>query len=394
MDLVNKYYKRNFFVLAVCIVFASISFQIIMPFLPVYLHENMSLTVQRAAFWTGLIFSMQSFAIMIANPIWGKVGDTYGRKIMILRAGTVISLMFIALYFCIHPVQILVVRFVNGFFTGFIPATIALISTNTPKDKVLKYVAAAQTCQAVGQLFGPSLGGFLFSAMGFRNTCLVSFGLVAFITLMVVFFVKEINKPEKPEIKTNILSDLKEIVNFKNQKQLLFLAFIFGVSIQAALPFVTIHLKHISDLPAWAMGCIYAIPAVSMILTAQFWSRTGKNKGFVNVLKFATLTLALIYVLMGIWNNVIWFCLSFFMFGIFLAAMRTNITARTVAEIEDDYRGRVLSVQDSFMTFGGAVAPLTVGIVAERFSTNTAFITMGIFIFISAAICFTVLKNK
>ena len=391
--LVEKYYKQNFIVLAVCIVFAAISFQIIMPFLPKYL-EEMSLTAQQISFWTGLIFSMQSFAIMIANPIWGKVGDTYGRKLMILRAGTVISLMFLALYFCRQPYHILIVRFINGFFTGFIPASIALISTNTPKDKVLKVVAAAQTCQAVGQLVGPSLGGFLTSAFGFRTTILISFGLVALNTLTVLFFVKEINKPEKPEKQTNILADLREIIHYKNQKELLFLCFIFGISLQAVLPFVVIHLSSISNMPAWVMGVIYAIPAVSMIISAQFWSKTGKNKGFVKVLKFATFTMAVIYLLLGLWNNVVWFCLSFFMFGLFLAAMRTNITARTVSEIEADHRGRVLSVQDSFMTFGGAIAPITVGTIAKDFSTNVAFISMGIFIFVCAFVMFVLRKEN
>ena len=390
---IDKYYKINFCILAVCICFASISYQIIMPFLPKYL-GTMSLTAEQVSFWTGLIFSGQSFAVMIANPIWGKVGDTYGRKIMILRAGTVISLMFVALYFCTHPAQILIVRFINGFFTGFIPASIALISTNTPSDKVLKLVAWAQTCQAFGQLVGPSIGGFLSSAVGFRNTCLISFGLVSSITLCVLFFVREINKPDESQKKTNIFEDFKAIIHYKDQKLLLFLCIVLGVVMQAVMPFVVIHLGYISSLPDWMMGVIYAFPAVGMILSAQFWSKKGKEKGFAVVLKFALVSLGVAVFLMGIWRNVIWFGVLFFIFGLFVAAMVTNITARTVSEVPDEYRGRVLSVQDSFRTLGFVIAPITVGIIAKNYSTNIGFMTIGLLVLVSSALCFRILGNK
>ena len=147
-------------------------------------------------------------------------------------------------------------------------------------------------------------------------------------------------------------------------------------------------------MPSWAMGIVYAIPAVSMIISAQFWSKTGKKIGFVKVLKSATIILGVIYIFLGLWNNVVWFCLLFFAFGLFLAAMRTNITARTVDEIEADHRGRVLSVQDSFMTFGGALAPFTIGLIAKSYSTNLAFVIMGVSILVLSVICFSLLKNK
>ncbi|MBQ7258295.1 MAG: MFS transporter [Abditibacteriota bacterium] len=391
--MIEKYYKRNFFILALCIVFASMSYQIIMPFLPRYLGE-MSLTAQQVSFWTGLIFSCQAVAVMIANPIWGKVGDTYGRKIMILRAGTVISLMFVALYFCTHPYQILIVRFINGFFTGFIPASIALISTNTPPDKVLKYVASAQSFMAFGQLIGPSVGGLLSSAVGFRNTCLISFGLVAFITLMVLFFVKEINKPDRNEKKTNIFQDLKEIVGYKDQKLLLFVCIICGVTQQAVMPFVVIHLSNISSVPDWVMGVIYAFPAIGMILSAQFWTRKGNAMGFVKVLTFSVIALGIVVFLFGIFSNIIWFSILFFVFGLFMAAMMTNITARTVAAVEADHRGRVLSVQDSFKTLGHALAPITVGTIAKSYGTSVGYMVMGVFIIVASTLVLNILRKK
>lgn len=391
MDLIEKYYKRNFIILAFCIAFAAVSYQIIIPFLPKYL-EEMDLTYGQISFWTGLIFSSQAMAMMIANPIWGKVGDTYGRKLMIIRAGTVITLMFIALYFCTKPYQILLVRFINGFFTGYIPASIALISTNSPKEKMLPLVAAAQSCMAVGQIIGPSLGGILSSTVGFRNTSLISAGLVFTITFIALLFVKEVNKPKNVE-KTPFFQDLKEMIIGSNQKLLFYFCFMQGFCITSIMPFVVIHLSH-SNVKDWIVGCIYAFPAVGMIIFAQKCSKLGRTFGFDKVLKIAIFAIGIIMILISINNNVYWFSIMFFLYGLALAVVITNVTAKTVSGVDESHRGRVLSVQDSFKTLGNVVAPISVGIIAKVYSTNMAFLVVGIALIVTGILFFYLLKWK
>ena len=388
------YYKSNMIVLGCCIFMAAVSYQLVIPFMPKFLGE-MNVEPENISFWTGLIFSMQALSVVIATPIWGKLGDTYGRKPMILRAGFVISIMYLALYFCHTPSQLLLVRFINGFFTGFIPASVTLISTNTPKKKVLSYVATAQTLSAAGQIIGPSIGGFLGSTHGFRTISIYGAIAVFISTLAVVFFVIERNKPMAEKIeKTSILEDLKTSVKSPIIKRLMFVNFLQGFCINGIMPFIVIHLGYISaDIPSWFIGTIYSVPAIAMIMTAQIWSKFGKKTSYYMTLTIGIIGAGINILIMANVGNIWSFALFFLLYGIFNSAVTTNTTAKTVIDIKDNFRGRALSVQSSCVMLGCVIAPLSSGFISKIYNTEISFVIIGVILLISG-ITFFVLSKK
>jgi MFS family permease len=79
----SRYWKRN---LAVC-VFGSfttiVSLTLILPFLPLYV-EQLGVGGQAAiAQWSGACFAAAFFTAGMIAPLWGKLADRYGRKIML-----------------------------------------------------------------------------------------------------------------------------------------------------------------------------------------------------------------------------------------------------------------------------------------------------------------------
>src|SRR5919199_4065301 len=60
-------------------------FQLAYPFIPLFLVE-LGETQSGAIGWTGLGQSIGSVALMLANPVWGTLGDRFGRKSMVIRA--------------------------------------------------------------------------------------------------------------------------------------------------------------------------------------------------------------------------------------------------------------------------------------------------------------------
>lgn len=385
------YYKKNLLILGICIFFTAISYQLIMPFIPRFL-EEMDVDPEQISFWTGLIFSVQAVSNMIANPIWGKIGDTYGRKPMVLRAGFVISVMYMAMFLCQTPFQLLIVRFINGFFTGFIPASITLISTNTPNNKVLTYVAAAQTLSAAGQIAGPSIGGLLGAIGGIRSVVIYGSAAVFLSSLAVLLFVKEINKPKPEEmVRTSIFADIKESVKSPVILRLIILSFFQGFFISGIMPFVIIHLGNKSSL---LTGLIYSVPALSMILTAQIWSRLGKKYSYYLMMTIGFVGAGISIILFARIFDFISFAVIFFFFGLFSSAITTNTTAKTVSDIHSDFRGRALSIQASFMMLGNVVAPVTIGLISKEYDTVVSFTIVGIITLICGVLFFYSSKNQ
>ncbi len=385
------YYQRNLLVLCVCIFFCAVSYQLIMPFFPKLLAE-LEVEEDLISYWTGLIFSCQSAAFMIAAPLWGKVGDTYGRKKMILRAGIVISLSYFAMFFCRDPYQLLTVRIVNGFFTGFIPASITLVSTNTPEDRVLPYVAALQTVSASGTLAGPAIGGFLGALKGFQFSVLLGAGAVFVSTLLVAFLVKEINMPKPGEGPgTTLWEDIR--LSFRNPviKNLVILNFFQGICTQGVMPFIIIHLGgRVSEF--WS-GILYSLPASAMIFTAQRWSRLGKTVSQYMMILIGFAGSGIAIILLANVKSIGLFALFMFLFGVMNSAITTNVTAKTVSSIEEDFRGRALSIQSTFGTLGNVAAPISVGLITKTWGTSVSFTLIGL-ITLACGLVFWVIISK
>jgi len=113
-------------------------------------------------------------------PIWGKIADTKGRKLMTIRAGLCLSAIYFLTAAATSPWHVLVLRFLNGALTGFIPSSMSLVATNTPQHLAARYVAYMQIASAAGNVAGPVIGGVLASLVGIRGALNLSGANVCF----------------------------------------------------------------------------------------------------------------------------------------------------------------------------------------------------------------------
>ena len=59
---------------------------LLLPFLPLYVQQ---LGVEHAAAivqWSGVAFGATFFGAAMTAPLWGRLADRYGRKLMLIRA--------------------------------------------------------------------------------------------------------------------------------------------------------------------------------------------------------------------------------------------------------------------------------------------------------------------
>ena len=125
--------------------------------------------------WTALAQAMSTAA---CAPILGKVGDVIGRKttlllgIAIFTLGTILSVLANSLIF------MLVARFVVGVGTAAMaPVILAYIVTRFPRDKIAKGFSLYMLISSASVIFGPTLGGLMVSAYGWRAMLWVCIGI-------------------------------------------------------------------------------------------------------------------------------------------------------------------------------------------------------------------------
>ena len=116
--------------------------------------------------WTALAQAMSTAA---CAPILGKVGDVIGCKrtlllgIAVFTLGNVLSALANSLLF------MMIARFVVGIGTAAMtPVIMAYIVTNFPPNQVAKGFSMYMLISSASVIFGPTLGGLIISAYGWR----------------------------------------------------------------------------------------------------------------------------------------------------------------------------------------------------------------------------------
>ncbi len=127
--------------------------------------------------WTALA---QAISTAACAPILGKVGDVIGRRktllsgILIFTFGNVLSVLANSLIF------MLLARFVVGIGTAAMgPVILAYIATEFPQDRVAKGFSVYMLLSSASVMIGPTLGGLIVSAYGWRTMLWVCVAICA-----------------------------------------------------------------------------------------------------------------------------------------------------------------------------------------------------------------------
>ena len=117
--------------------------------------------------WTALAQAMSTAA---CAPILGKVGDVIGRRktllfgVLVFTLGNVLSVLANSLLF------MLLARFVVGIGTAAMgPVILAYIATEFPQDRVAKGFSMYMLLSSASVIIGPTIGGLIVSAYGWRT---------------------------------------------------------------------------------------------------------------------------------------------------------------------------------------------------------------------------------
>lgn len=90
----SQSWKIVLVILTSCAVLMAVSYTMLIPFLPVYLTEELHVSPDNAKLWSGIIFSISFLISGIMAPIWGAIADKKSRKLMAVRAAILLAVSY------------------------------------------------------------------------------------------------------------------------------------------------------------------------------------------------------------------------------------------------------------------------------------------------------------
>jgi multidrug resistance protein len=140
------------------------------------------------------IVGCYSLGQFIANPIWGRMSDRYGRKPMLLLSMSGMVLAYLVMAFAENLWVLGIARLLTGLLGGNMPVAMAYITDITPIEKRAQGMGLVGGAISLGFIVGPALGGVLGGADAESATLLwpsLAAAALSAITLIAMCFIKE-----------------------------------------------------------------------------------------------------------------------------------------------------------------------------------------------------------
>jgi MFS transporter, DHA1 family, multidrug resistance protein len=187
----SESWQRNVWALALVVFTAFLGFQFFSPFLPLYVQELGVTDPAQIAVWSGVLFAVTPGVSALLGPLWGRLSDRVGRKLMLIRslAGFVVIIAAMGLVTSVY--QLFIARVLQGVFAGFSVMAMAVASVSCPRDKVPVAIARVQSAQLLSVAVGPVAGGYVASHFGIRVAFFVTAGLCALALVGLIFLFEE-----------------------------------------------------------------------------------------------------------------------------------------------------------------------------------------------------------
>src|SRR5436309_766294 len=125
----------------------------------------------------------------IAGPLWGRLGDRVGMKLMAQRATAANCICWLLMGFSRNVYELVALRAVLGLLGGFNSVSVALVTQLSPKNKTANVIGTLQSVQILSGAIGPFFGGLLAASIGIRKTFFIT-GIVmggAFLSIALLY---------------------------------------------------------------------------------------------------------------------------------------------------------------------------------------------------------------
>ena len=260
------------------------------------------------AAWTGVAFGAAPFTAALMGPVWGTIGDRFGRKAMVLRAYLAIVVFVGAMGFAQTPWQLLALRIGQGMFAGFVPPSITLVSIAAPKSVQGRISGSLQASLAVGTIIGPLLGAQVLDVFGLRTLLLLVAALAALATLTVAFFAHEeagMRAVMETWSPTSVLAhawkDLRRLLANPKLRLAVLILFALQFGVGSTNPLMEIYVRDLGegdpDRARHLTAVLFSALAAAALVASPLWGRYGDRVGHRRALLQAGAFAAL--VLMG-----------------------------------------------------------------------------------------------
>jgi MFS family permease len=371
----SVHWRRN---LAVCF-FGSfttiVGMTLLLPFLPLYV-EQLGVSDHAAIVqWSGVAFGAAFFTAALTAPLWGRLGDRYGRKLMLIRASLGMAVAMSLTGMAANVWQLVALRLLVGLLGGYASGSMVLVATQTPRQRTGWALGVMSSGIMAGNLAGPLIGGLLPPLIGIRHTFFASGALIFVAFLVTAFVIKEERRP-RPAKSRKRGSRWDEVPDKRPLMAMLITGALLMLANMSIEPIITVYVGQFVDAAHVTLvsGVVMSATALGSILSASRLGRLADRVGHWNVIIGSLAAAAVLLVPQAFVTQSWQLIVLRFLMGIALGGLLPCIAAVIRHNVPENMAGNLLGYSTSSQYVGQVVGPIAGGFVGGHFGMRSVFL--------------------
>jgi DHA1 family multidrug resistance protein-like MFS transporter len=376
-------WRRNLYVIVAVEFAVLLAYGFTSPFMPFFIQDLGSFTDSEAAFWSGLTNTAFGLTMFLSGPIWGIIADRWGRKPMVLRAMFGVAVVSVAMAYSPNVYWVVAFRAAQGLFSGTMAAASAMVSANTPRDKIPFAMGLLTVAMYAGNTLGPFIGGVIADAAGYRNCFIVIAAVYLAGGLAVLFFTGE---KFVAEIKGwgSTLGALGRLAVSREILPLLVVLCVLAIGPSVLTPVVPLIIKEIGigGNSAVSSGVAFSLMGVVATISALVVSRIASgNINLKKMMVYCSLATGLLYLPPMFARALVPFIALMALMGTFKGGIMIASSSLIALSVTESQQGMAYGLQQSANFLGSGIGPILGGGLAALIGLRVVFpVAAGLYI--------------
>ena len=368
------------------VIFMASSYTMLIPFLPMYLTHELGVSFEDVNLWSGAVFSASFVVSAIMAPIWGRLADTRGKRLMAIRASLLLSVSYFLGGVVSSPLELVGMRTFQGFAAGLWPMDLAIMTLYAPPDKLGVCLGVMQSAMTAGGVIGPLLGGVLAEAFGMRASFFVASAALMLNCIVFIFIIKEPPDPSRKEAaeRKKDAPGAFSLLRVPVLRALLFSSATMQMVILILQPIMTTYITTLAgNLPniIFVSGLIFSLGGFAGVIAAPGWGWFGQHKGYLLAASIAIPLAGVGLFIQGSVTNLYVYGAMQFVCGLFFCGVHPSLNALLAKNTAPSVKGSIFGLMFAAQQIGSIMGPVLGGAVATWLGMKYVFYFAGLVLF-------------
>ncbi len=351
-----------------------VAMTLLLPFLPIYVEEIGVVGRPAIVQWSGVAYGATFFTAALTAPLWGRLGDRYGRKLMLIRAslGMAVAMSLTGMAQTIE--QLVAVRLLTGLLGGYASGSMILVAAQTPRAKAGWALGVLSSGIMAGNLVGPLIGGSLPPLIGIRATFWLSGAAIFLSFLATTFLLREAPRPAAAR-KARLGGLWGQIADRRPVVAMLATGLLLTFALTSIEPIITVYVALFAppDAVTFVSGLAMSAGALGGVLSAPRLGRLADRVGHWRIVVLSLAAAALLLVPQALVTASWQLILLRFLMGAALGGLAPGMTAVIRHSAPEAIAGSLLGWSVSSQYVGQVLGPLAGGFLGGHIGMRAVF---------------------